>query len=82
MWDLTEADTGILLTDILTLLIGKEHVGREATLGRVRICGRKSARLDGSYVHADDIPFFFFSTLALGVRLGLVSLGIVTVMRL
>ena len=33
----TEADTRVLLTNILTLVVGEEHVSREATLGRVRI---------------------------------------------
>ena len=31
----TEADARILLSHIVTLLIRKEHVGRQATLGRV-----------------------------------------------
>jgi len=34
----TEADARVLLTNVLALLIGEEHVGREATLGRVGIC--------------------------------------------
>ena len=33
----TEADAGILLPHILTLLIGEEHVGGEATLGGIGI---------------------------------------------
>jgi len=35
--DLTEADAWVFLTDILTLLIGKEHVCREAALGSVGV---------------------------------------------
>jgi hypothetical protein len=33
----TEADARVLITDILTLLIREEHVGRETTLGRVGV---------------------------------------------
>ena len=33
----TEADTRVLVTDVLALLVGEEHVGRETTLGRVGI---------------------------------------------
>jgi hypothetical protein len=36
----TEADTGVLITDILTLLVREEHVGRETTLGRVGVFKR------------------------------------------
>jgi hypothetical protein len=35
---LTELDTGVVLADLVTLLVGKEHVGRETTLGRVGVC--------------------------------------------
>lgn len=35
--DLTEADAGVLLTDVLALLVGEEHVGRETTLGSVGV---------------------------------------------
>jgi len=35
--DLPEGYTGVLGADILALLVGEEHVGREATLGRVRV---------------------------------------------
>jgi hypothetical protein len=35
--DLTEGDARVLLTDVLALLIGEEHVGRETTLGSVRV---------------------------------------------
>jgi hypothetical protein len=39
-WDeeRTEADTGVVLTDVLTLLVGEEHVGRKTTLGSIGIC--------------------------------------------
>jgi hypothetical protein len=33
----TKADTWVLITNILTLLICEEHVGGETTLGRVGI---------------------------------------------
>lgn len=33
----TEADAGVLLSHIVTLLIREEHVGRQTTLGRVRV---------------------------------------------
>ena len=33
----TEADTWVLIANVLTLLVGKEHVSRETTLGRVGI---------------------------------------------
>jgi hypothetical protein len=39
----TEADTRVLVTNILTLLICEEHVGGQTTLGRVRIFKTKSA---------------------------------------
>jgi hypothetical protein len=35
--DHTEADARVLITDVLTLLVGEEHVRREATLGRVGV---------------------------------------------
>jgi len=34
---LTEGDTGVLLTDILALLVGEEHICRETALGGVRV---------------------------------------------
>ena len=37
----TKADAGVLIADILTLLVGKEHVGRQATLGSVGICSKR-----------------------------------------
>lgn len=36
---LTEADSGIFLSYVVTLLVGKEHVCRETTLGRVGVYG-------------------------------------------
>lgn len=35
---LTERDAGVLVANILTLLVGEEHVGREATLWGIGIC--------------------------------------------
>jgi hypothetical protein len=39
----TEADAWVLITDILTLLVREEHVGRETTLGRVGVLPTKLA---------------------------------------
>lgn len=71
---LTELDTGVLLTDVLTLLVGEEHVGRETTLGCVRVCEvwsayslDKKSRWNAFTERAIDIPFLAlrpFSTLA------------------
>lgn len=36
--DLTEGNTRVFLTDVLSLLVGEEHVGRETTLGGVGVC--------------------------------------------
>jgi hypothetical protein len=33
----TELDAGVVLADLVTLLVGEEHVGREATLRLVRV---------------------------------------------
>jgi hypothetical protein len=33
----TEADAGVLFANILTLFVGKEHVSRKTTLGRVGV---------------------------------------------
>jgi hypothetical protein len=35
--DLTEGDATVLLANVLTLLVGEEHVGGETTLGGVRV---------------------------------------------
>jgi hypothetical protein len=34
---LTEADAGVLLVDVLALLVGEEHVGRETSLGGIGV---------------------------------------------
>lgn len=34
---LTEGDTGVLLADLLTVVVGKEHVGGQTTLGGVGV---------------------------------------------
>jgi hypothetical protein len=34
----TEGDARVLFTNILTLIVGKEHVSRKTTLGRVGVC--------------------------------------------
>jgi hypothetical protein len=35
---LTEADAGVLLADLVAVVVGEEHVGRETTLGGVGVC--------------------------------------------
>ena len=77
----TEADAGILLTNILTLFIGEEHVGRETALRSVGIW--TVSELRGSWVRCVDVPFFFFSVprlLALVEDFAL-ALGILVVVR-
>jgi hypothetical protein len=34
---LTKGDAGVLLADTLTVLVGKEHVGRETALGSIGV---------------------------------------------
>lgn len=34
---LTEADAGVLLANLVTVVIGEEHVGGQTTLGRVGV---------------------------------------------
>jgi hypothetical protein len=36
--DLTEADAGVLLTNVLTLFVGEEHVSGKTTLGSIGVC--------------------------------------------
>jgi len=36
--ELTELDTRVVLTDLVALLVGEEHVGGEAALGGVGVC--------------------------------------------
>lgn len=71
---LTELDAGVLLTDVLALLVGEEHVGRETTLRCVRVYktgsayrSSKTACRNAFREWAIDIPFLAlrpFSTLA------------------
>jgi hypothetical protein len=37
MGRLTKLDAGVVLTDLITLLVGEKHVRGKTTLGRVRI---------------------------------------------
>ena len=37
MMDRTKADPRVLLSHVVTLLIGEEHIGRETTLGCIRV---------------------------------------------
>jgi hypothetical protein len=43
----TEADVRVLFTNILTLFVGKEHVSRKTTLGRVGACERERELAQG-----------------------------------
>lgn len=36
--DLTKADTRILFSDGISLVVGEEHISRETSLGRIGIC--------------------------------------------
>ncbi len=58
----TKADTRVLVTNVLTLLVGKEHISRETTLGRVGIW--QAGQLDSVTPPGNEVnvPFFFFST--------------------
>ena len=59
----TKADSWVLIANILTLLVGEEHVCRETTLRRVGIY--KVGQLKDNALSVDsevNIPFFFFST--------------------
>lgn len=76
----TKADARVLLSHVVTLLVGKEHVSGEATLGRVgiwEIFGSAIASVCRGQAHA---PFFFLppasATLALVLRVAF-SLGMV-----
>jgi len=59
--DLTEADSRVLITNVLALLVGEEHVSGETTLGRVRVLllllssGLGSALLGGFLRHGDMV---------------------------
>jgi hypothetical protein len=55
----TETDAGVVFTDILTLLVGEEHVGRETTLGSVGIC--EWSEYVVKYLVHIYAPFFFLS---------------------
>ena len=55
----TESDTRVLLANILTLLIGEEHVGRQATLGCIGVW-LSQLQIEDAQVDRDNIPFFFF----------------------
>lgn len=38
-WEaLTEGDAGVLLANLVAVVVGEEHVGRQSTLGRVGVC--------------------------------------------
>lgn len=76
----TKSDTRILLPHIVALLIGKEHVSREAALRRVRIL-RAHQSEEVTSVKIRSSPFFFLppsaAALALDLRVEVFSLGMV-----
>jgi hypothetical protein len=79
---LTELDARVLLADLVTLVVGEEHVCRETALGHVGVCvdgqqeRRKSVRNRRQSVQK-DLPFFFLPSLVLRVpRVVVFSLGI------
>jgi hypothetical protein len=56
----TEADTRVLLTDVISLGIGEEHVGGKTTLWRVGIYEQvRLARQATTAGFEHDGPFFF-----------------------
>lgn len=74
----TERDTRVLLTDILTIVVGEEHVCGQTALGRIGICEMdQSGEREGRV--GIMLPFFLLppvSALALDLRVAF-SLGIV-----
>jgi hypothetical protein len=76
---LTELDARVLLADLVALVVGKEHVGRKTTLGRVGVC-RVSIWFGECGKHS---PFFFLPPAALASALPLprvdFSLGMMVV---
>lgn len=76
----TKSDTRILLPHIVALLVGKEHVSREAALGRVGILEAHQSE-EVTYVQIRSSPFFFLppsaAALALDLRVEVFSLGMV-----
>lgn len=72
----TECDTWVLVANVLSLLVGKEHVCRQTTLGRVRIYEQCQRMRDNGGGIGLNIPFFFFSVRALVARFAVFSLGI------
>ena len=78
----TELDAGVVLTDLVTLLVGEKHVCGKTTLGRVGFCWSQYQSLQ---MHVSGLPFFFLppSPLDLGaaLRVGLSTLGMMSVGR-
>ena len=77
---LTELDAGVLLADLVTLLVGEEHVGRETALGGVGVCEVRIMAADRGTAR-DDSPFFFLPPVSLTAFLArvLFSLGMMKV---
>lgn len=71
---LTELDTRVLLTDLLTLLVREEHVGRETTLGRVGVCTMISTCDESDCEAREKLTLLLLSTVGLsGLALGSAS---------
>jgi hypothetical protein len=72
----TELDAWVVLSDLVAVIVGEEHVGRKSTLWRIGICG--VLKLDWrKEISCKPLPFFLLpSTLDLALR-GLTSLGMI-----
>lgn len=81
MEDRTELDVGLLLADLVTVLVGEEHVGRQAALGRAGIFDSSQQQSRGGQGEGEgdgDLPFFFLpeaSLAALVFRVVFASFG-------
>ena len=56
---LTEADAGVVLANAIALLVGKEHVRGQATLGGIRVCWMVLAIVAPHWTEGARAPFFF-----------------------
>ena len=81
---LTEADTRVFLSHVVTLLVGEEHISGQATLGRVRIFQKGYQRRHQNGRYCTSSPFFFLppsaTALALVLRVAF-SLGMVNELK-
>lgn len=69
----TERDSGVLLTDVVALLLGEEHVRGETTLRRVWVCSRVS--MDASIASRKGLQLTLLLLLASGLG-GALGLGL------